>query len=164
MISRRALIAVAPLVAVGGCSAQQKALLSKFAATAYADVNVVAAFLENLAQKVAAGALTAANAATQFAAQGAPYIVPGCQLFVSLVKLAGQLAAADPTLAKNATFTTTLGQATTLANNSVIQAAAANGTVPSDPVTVLTGVIQLVAQIMTLTSGRATPTAAASAA
>jgi hypothetical protein len=169
MISRRKLLlAAAPAaLTLAGCSAQQEANfrsgLTNFAAKAYQDINVVAAFLESLIRQVAAGAITAAKAAAAFAAKGAPYIVPGVQIFVSLVRLAGQVAAVDPAINGNKTFVAVYGQATILAANPVIQSTAANGTLPSDPVTVLTGVIDLSAQILALTNGKATPTAAASA-
>ena len=164
MLSRRKLLlGVAPL-ALAGCSAGSlQSGISKFAQAAYTDINVVAAYLESLAAKVASGALTAANAAAQFVVQAKPYIVPACQLFVSLVKLTGQLAAADPAIGNNKQFVAVYGQANVLASNTVIQAAASSGVVPSDPVTVLTGVIQLTAQIMTLTNGKASPIAAAAA-
>jgi hypothetical protein len=170
MISRRKLLlAAAPAaLTLAGCSAQQESNfrngLTNFAAQAYQDINVVAAFLESLIRQVAAGAITAAKAAASFAAKGAPYIVPGIQIFVSVVRLAGQVAAADPAIGQSKQFTAIYGQANVLAANPVIQAAAANGKLPSDPVTVLTGIIDLSAQILALTNGKASPTAAASAA
>jgi hypothetical protein len=161
MISRRLLLLSAAPLALGGCSANLQGKFASFAAKAYTDINVVAAFLESLIRKVIAGAITAASAAATFAAKGAPYIVPGCQIFEALVKLAGQLAGANASIGSNKDFVAIYGQATLLANNAEIQAAASSGVVPSDPVTVLTGVIQLASQIMTLTSGNASPTAAA---
>jgi len=164
MISRRLLLLSAAPLALAGCSADLQSKLASFAAKAYTNINVVAAFLESLVRQVVAGTVTAAKAAASFAAKGAPYIVPGCQLFVSCVRLAGQVAAVDPAVGGNKQFVAVYGQANILAGNPVIQAAAANGTVPTDPITVLTGIIDLSAQILTLTSGKVTPTAAAAAA
>jgi hypothetical protein len=140
-------IAVAPLA---GCNAA----MNSFANRAFNTLVVVAKKLE-YAIKLAAKDMSAAVAYV------AGDVVPVCRLFVAITKLAGQVAAVNPKLQQNTGFMAVMGQASVLASNDVVQAAAQNGVAPTDPVTVLTGIIQLSAQIYDLTHGAATPTKAA---
>lgn len=164
MVSRRAFLtaaapaALAPIaMTLSGCSQSFKDHVAAFAGAAYRDINVVAAYLDQLVRQVIAKAMTAADAAAAFVAAGADYIVPGLRLFVSIVKLAGQAAAVSPALASDKAFQGVLAQAQTLSGNPAVQSAVTSGTVPTDPLTLLTGVVDLAAQILTATKGDVTP-------
>lgn len=164
MISRRLFLSAGAPLALGACAStgSLQSTVKGFADKLYTDVNVVAAYLEAIIKQVVAKTMTVASAAQALLAQGEPYVVPALKIFVSLVKLAGQVAAANGNLAGNAKVQSVLGQATTLANNPIVQSAVATNTMPSDPLTIVTGLIDLGSQIYALTG--ASPTAAAQSA
>ena len=148
-------VAAAPLV-LGGCAS-----FTTIANKLYLNIEVVAQKLEALVIAVSKGAMTVGTAAANLLAQGSQYVVPSLRIFVSLTTLAGTIASQTPALQANVSFNTALGKAQTLANAPAIQAAVQTGVLPSDPVTLISNVITLAAQIYTLTHGAATPTVAA---
>lgn len=167
MNRRSFLTAAAPLavaVSLGGCSTSFQNGVTGFADKLYNDVMTVATFLENLVKQVVAKTITAAQATQAFLVKGQPYVIAAEKIFVSLVKLAGQVSAANPSLGKNASFQTALGQATTLANNPIVQASVATNAMPSDPLTIVNGIIDIGAQLYSISKGAASPTAAAATA
>lgn len=160
MNRRHFLFAAAAPLALGACTSTSfQAGFNGFASELYTDVNVVAAYLESLIKQVVAKTMTVASAAQALLAAGEPYVVPSLKLFVSMVKLAGQVVSANAKLSGNAKVQSVLGQATTLANNPIVQSAVATNSMPSDPLTIVTGLIDIGAQIYALTG--ASPTAAA---
>lgn len=160
----RAAAPIAVAVSLAGCSSSFQQGVTSFADKLYTDVNIVAAFLENLVKQVVAKTITAAQATQAFLAKGQPYVIASLKIFVSLAKLAAQVGAANPSLGKNASFQTALGQATTLANNPIVQASVATNAMPSDPLTIVNGIIDIGAQLYSISKGAASPTAAAATA
>ena len=149
-ISRRALLAAAAPLSLSGCLT-----LSQLGQKVYTDVNVVAKKFEDAIKKAKTDLAGAA-------ADLAPYVVPVCQIFVSLVSLAGQVGANNPALASNASFKDAVSKATVVANTPFVKETAASG-VPAtgDIVGSITSIIQIATLIINATQGKATPTVAA---
>ena len=152
-ISSKALVIALPAsLALAGCSSAQKQSFSNFAQTVYTDTQVVAQKIQQAVQIASKDV----NAAAEFLA---PYFVPTCQIVVTLNAFAVQSVQQGILNGDDANVKKALEISAALATNAVVVAAAQQGVIPSNPVVVLTGVIQSVGSIMKLTGKTVTPTA-----
>ena len=151
MISRRGFLlstsALVPIV-LSGCATLEKGINDL-----YVNLHVVA-------QKIEQAVAIAKSSLVEAAKILEPFFVAVCQVVVSLVDVGRELIAAGILKAEDPAIIKAMNLATGLATDSIILAAANLGTIPTNPLVILSGIIQIVALIMTYTGHLVTPTAA----
>lgn len=153
--TRRALLTgVAASSLLAGCAGSNS--LNNFAKELFTDVVTVAKVIEQ-------AVVVAVNDMTAAVNMLLKYVVPVCQIVVTLDALGNQLIKSGVLDGTNSAVKQAMGVANDLSTNAVIQAAAQNGVIPTSPVTILTGIIQAVTEVMSLTGAKVSPTAAVTA-